>query len=173
MPGMNIGSNSKNDIILDFLRLWAEDLSQKAILLGGSSDVPEDLLATPAGQKLLTIAQAGQPGADRAEIADCISDILAALFGAPGEAEYSVPPEFWETAIGALIAAAQVWAWGDELVSMTEAAKISGKSLSALSQMVDRGRLRCYPDPAEKNPQKRNRLLRSEVEKLKTKHRAQ
>jgi hypothetical protein len=170
---MNIGSNSKNDIILDFLRLWAEDLSQKAISLGSSSDVPEDLLATPAGQKLLTIAQAGQPGADRAEVADCVSDILAALFGVPGEAEYSVPPEFWETEIGALIAAAQVWAREDELVSMSEAAEISGKSLSALSQLVARGKLRRYPDPAELNPQKRNRLLRSEVEKLKTQHRAQ
>jgi hypothetical protein len=170
---MNIGSDSKSDIILDFLRLWAEDLTQKAILLGGSLSMPDDLLATPAGQKLLTIAQAGQPGSDRAEIADCISDILAALFGVPGEAEYSVPPEFWETEIGTLIAAAQTWAWGDELVSMSEAAEISGKSLSALSQLVARGKLRCYPDPTEPNPQKRNRLLRSEVEKLKSRHRAQ
>lgn len=71
-----------------------------------------------------------------------------------------------------MVALALVWAQGDQLITMTEAAEITGKSISALSQLVDRGRLTSYPDMSEPNPTRRNRLLKSEIMALRKKQKS-
>jgi len=61
---------------------------------------------------------------------------------------------------------AWLWSLGTELITLKEASRVSGKSLSSLSQYVDRGKIRSFIDPAERNPQKRVRVIRSEIEAL-------
>ncbi len=104
---------------------------------------------------------------DTGEVYECVQSLCEHLFAAPGiGAAYRIPQEFWDAPIGQMVNLAFIWARGDELVTLSEAAEISGKSLSTLSQMISRGKLQSYPDPREPNPQKRNRLLRSDVESL-------
>jgi transposase len=62
-----------------------------------------------------------------------------------------------------------MWAGGDELITLTQAAEICGRSVSSLSQLVDRGTITGYVDPSEPNSRRRSRVSRSEIEKLKKK----
>jgi len=79
---------------------------------------------------------------------------------------YHIPSEWWETPIGALTLRALIWAEGDVLITLSEAAEITGRTLSNLSQLLTRGKLTQYRDQAEPNPQKQTRVRRSEVEGL-------
>lgn len=56
----------------------------------------------------------------------------------------------------------------DELITIREAAELLGVGLSAVSNRIDRGHLHAYRDPAEPNPTKARRVLRSEVLGLKS-----
>jgi len=56
----------------------------------------------------------------------------------------------------------------DELITISAAAEILGVKLSAISNRIDRGQLHAYRDPAEPNPTKARRVLRSEVLALKS-----
>lgn len=51
----------------------------------------------------------------------------------------------------------------EELVTASEAARLCGKSTSALSQLADRGKLVRYSDPHEPNPQRRTRYQKSQI----------
>lgn len=132
--------------------------------------IVEDVRRLLFADTLLQIARAAAgetQGLDKGEVYECCQTLCEHLFAAPGMgAGYHIPKEFWESAIGEMVALAFVWIHGDQLITMSEAAIISGKSVSSLSQLVDRGKLTSYPDPGEPNRNKRNRLLRSEVEGL-------
>lgn len=56
-----------------------------------------------------------------------------------------------------------------DLVTISEAATLTGRSISQLSNMVKRGDLAAVLDPTEPNPTKRTRLLRSQVISLQKK----
>ncbi len=62
--------------------------------------------------------------------------------------------------------AAWVWSQGDKLITITEAADISGKSVKSISQYVARGKMQSYPDMSEPNPRRRMRVLKSEAKSL-------
>jgi hypothetical protein len=50
-----------------------------------------------------------------------------------------------------------------DLITLTEAAAISGVPVKTLSSRIERGQLRSYPDETEPNPRRRARVLRSEI----------
>lgn len=54
----------------------------------------------------------------------------------------------------------------EPLITPSEAAKLSGKSLQSLSQLAAKGAITRYSDPSEPNPQHRTRYLKSEIKKL-------
>lgn len=159
------------DISREFLSQYLDDLVLRARFMGmESASLPEDVMRTEMGRQVMMIAQAADgtnvDGLLRGEVYDCVQGLLERLFSVPNLTEYMVPQSFWESEFGAMVALGLVWASGDQLITMTEAADMSGKSVSSLSQLVDRGRLHAYPDMSEPNPQKRTRVLRSEIEAL-------
>src|SRR5574343_64157 len=83
------------------------------------------------------------------------------LFAVPGlGASYTIPEEFWQAPIGQMVALAFIWLEGDELITISEAARLSGKSISTISSRIKCGALRSYPDPQAANPRRAGRLVR-------------
>ncbi|MFA5636876.1 MAG: helix-turn-helix domain-containing protein [Anaerovoracaceae bacterium] len=100
-------------------------------------------------------------------VMESIQDLMERLFAAPGmPTAYRIPREFWSTPLGQMVAHAMARVRGDDLITITEAAAILGVGVSAISNRITAGDLIAIPDPNEPNPQKRNRVLRSEVEAL-------
>jgi hypothetical protein len=79
---------------------------------------------------------------------------------------HRTPEEFWTTPVGYMVLRALVWAERDQLISLSEAAEISGMSLSVLSQRISRGQMTGYRDPKEKNPQRARRIRLSDLRQL-------
>jgi len=85
--------------------------------------------------------------------------------------DYDVPAAFWKTQIGALILAAQLWAQGDALITLSEAARIlrgsaEDRDLRYVNRIIKERNLTVSIDPTEPNPQRARRVRRSEVEAL-------
>lgn len=59
---------------------------------------------------------------------------------------------------------------GDELLTATDSAKLSGKSVAALGQLAAKSKLSAYRDSSEPNPRRATRYLKSEIVALKTSH---
>lgn len=78
-----------------------------------------------------------------------------------------VPAEFWVTPLGKVLLDAMLWADQDELVTLSQAAKVSGRSLSQLSSYA-RGRIPSFL-VLTKNPTHATRLRMSDVLALKPK----
>ncbi len=77
------------------------------------------------------------------------------------------PEEFWKTPVGYIVLNARLWAENDELISVSQAADISGLSLSTLSQRVSRGTVEGFEDPFEPNPRRSRRIRHSTALQLK------
>ncbi len=123
------------------------------------------MIADPISQ--MTHVAAGQTkGFDRGEVYEGIQGLVEKLFGVPGESSYTIPQEFWQSPFGSMVMAAFVWSQGDKLINLSDAATLSGKSVKSISQYVARGKLQSYPDMSEPNPQRRMRVLKSEVKAL-------
>lgn len=100
-------------------------------------------------------------------VMESIQDLCERLFAAPSiPAAYRIPAEFWGTPLGEMVAAAMARVHGDDLITITEAAEILGVTTAAVSHRIAFGDLITVPDFNEPNPQKRSRVLRSEVEAL-------
>jgi hypothetical protein len=98
---------------------------------------------------------------------ESVQDLCERLFAAPGmPTTYRIPREFWQTPLGEMVAVATARIRGDDLITITEAAALLGVGTQAISNRIANGDLLAIPDPAEPNPQRRNRVLRSEVEAL-------
>jgi hypothetical protein len=125
------------------------------------------LASTYVAENLAHIARAaaGELDRDNGDMADEMYEscqVLAEhLFATPGlGASYTIPNEFWQAPIGQMVALAFIWLERDELITIAEAARIAGKTISTISSRVARGTLRSYPDPRSTNPQKSARLVR-------------
>lgn len=133
---------------------------------------PDVLYTNVLAQELTDIARmaAGQwPDSQQARdvVMESIRDLMERLFAAPGMPEnYRIPRELWSTPLGEMVALAMARIRGDDLITITQAAGILGVTVQAISQRIARGDLLSIPDPNEPNPQKRNRVLRSQVEAL-------
>jgi hypothetical protein len=96
------------------------------------------------------------------------------VIGTGHTAHITVPLDSPEIAISrGFVAASEQFVWcglrhiaPDDLITVTEAASILDVTTQAISGHIARGTLLALPDPDEPNPQKRNRVLRSEVEAL-------
>jgi hypothetical protein len=102
------------------------------------------------------------------ETYEAIKDLVEHIFCAPGDNFYHIPDEFWQTPFGAIVGQATFHARHEELITISAAAELLGVGLSAVSNRIDRGHLHAYRDPAEPNPTKARRVLRSEVLALKS-----
>lgn len=86
------------------------------------------------------------------------------LFSIPGMASYEIPKIWQEHPVGALWWSALIWSQNDELITISEAAKLAGVSVQAISQRVDRGRLESFVDPLANERQGKRLVRRSDVE---------
>lgn len=160
------------DVAREFLTQYMDDGINAMRMLGVEPvSIPDDVLQTTMGQQVMLIAQAAD-GTDvsdlsRTEVYDCIQGLLERLFSIPNEAEYDVPQRFWESQFGAMVMLAFVWASGEKLISIQEAVDMTGKPHYWFGRQIDNGKLTSYPDMSEPNPRRRNRLLLSEVRKIK------
>lgn len=164
------------EIVIAFLREYWHDLTwelrnQFGIELDISEHPHTDddllkLLVADAISEMARAAAGETKHLDKGIVYEGIQGLLERMFGIPGSASYQIPQEFWETDFGQVVALAFAWVQGDELITMSEASEISGKSLSSLSQLISRGKLKYYPDPNEPNPQRARRVLKSEVKAL-------
>jgi hypothetical protein len=126
----------------------------------------DQLLKLPIAGSIAEIARcaAGEPVPEW--IGEGIQSLMEALFSSSLLSSYHIPPSFWGTPLGGMVGKAFARIRGDDLITISQAAEVLGVSISAVSNRVDRGHLQAYYDPEERNPQKRRRVLRSEVETL-------
>lgn len=106
------------------------------------------------------------------EVMDMTQTLTETIYSNALDSTYVVPEHFWMTEIGQLIMLAQLWASGDELITLSEAAKIlrgsvEDRDLVYVNDQIKRGRLTRYADPDEPNPQRAGRVSRQQVEALK------
>ncbi len=167
-------SERSKQIIMTWLQQWLEHLSRQAqeMVVNDCRATPEQLYDSPLGKTLCSIAAAAEgllPAGRKAEVRETCREICKWTWAKPGTAtdKCRIPWEEWSaTAMGNLILQATLWAEDDELITMSEAEAISGRSLSDLSQRINRGKLQGYRDPHESNPQRATRVRRSEVLRL-------
>lgn len=85
------------------------------------------------------------------------------LFAIPGMSAYSIPDEWADSPMGALWWAAYIRVSGDELITITDAAKIAGVTIQTISQRIDRGKLKAFIDPLADARQGRRLVRRDDV----------
>jgi hypothetical protein len=154
---------------------WWTSVNQQLAAATGQTvqigDAPVDVLYhSEVGTRLQRIAAAGEGSVSwskpkaAAIISDC--DFFEAwLINTPFMSK--TPEEFWKTPVGYIVLNARLWAENDELISVSQAADISGLSLSTLSQRVSRGTVEGFEDPFEPNPRRSRRIRHSTAMQLK------
>jgi len=163
-------------IVIGFLRQYMEDVTWELRNHFGieldADEIPhndDDLLCLLVAESIADMVRAANGDTadlDQGEVYEGIQGLVERLFSVPGESSYTIPVEFWHSDFGSMVLAAYIWSQGDELITVTQAAEISGRSVASISNMAKRGRLQQYPDMREPNPQKRMRVLKSEIEAL-------
>lgn len=97
-----------------------------------------------------------------AELADTIQGIVEVTAAPALLASYTIEEGYWATPIGELIAAAQLWLRGDDLISYAEAARLlwpgeseiedmrrlEQRTIARVRRMAERGELRRYRNVA-------------------------
>jgi hypothetical protein len=160
--------------IKKLLANWWTSVNQQLMAATGSQvqigRPPVDLLySSEIGQKLAHIALAAQhdlvwsEDEARSVVADCEA-FERWLNTTPFTSK--TPEEFWKTPVGYLVLNARLWAEQDTLISVTDAADISGLSVSTLSQRISRGTVQGFMNPYAENPRHQARLVRLTTAKL-------
>jgi hypothetical protein len=172
---MSIISETAENEIKALLASWWTAINQQLAAATGNEiqigkDVPLELLfASEIGQCLVRIAEAAEnqmpwsPDTAQAVLADC--DVFEAWLNQTPVA-HRTPEEFWNTPIGYLVLQARLWADQDQLISLKDAAELSGLSLSSLSQRISRGQMKSYRDPHEPNPQRARRIRLTDLDQF-------
>jgi hypothetical protein len=138
--------------------------------LGEMPQTDDDLLSLLVADSIADMVRAASGDTmhlDQGEVYEGVQGLVERLFGIPGQSSYTIPVEFWQSDFGSIVLAALVWSQGDELITISAAAEISGRSVASISNMAKRGSLKQYIEVSEPNPQRRMRVLRSEIEALK------
>ncbi len=169
-----IGVVAENEIKA-FLAGWWKAVNQQVEAATGSEiqigkDAPLDLLlASEIGQRLVRIAAAADnqtpwsPQNAQAILVDC--DSFEAWLNQSTTIHHT-PEEFWNTPVGHMVLRARLWAGQDQLISLKDAAELTGLSLSSLSQRISRGQIKFYRDPLEPNPQRARRIRMTDLEQF-------
>jgi hypothetical protein len=168
-----ISETAEREIRILLTSWWLAVNQQLAAVTGASIQIGEApvemLLSSEIGLRLAHIASACEgllewkPDTAAAVVADCQA-FQAWLNHAP--ITHRTPDEFWATPVGYMVLRALMWAEQDQLISLRDAAEISGMSLSVLSQRISRGQIPGYRDPKEKNPQRARRIRLSDLQQL-------
>jgi len=169
-----ISSTAENEIKALLASWWAAVNQQIALATGNeiqlSKDAPlEMLFASEVGQRLVRIAEAVEnllpwsPETAQAILADC--DAFEAWLNQT-PVVHRTPEEFWDTPIGYMVLQARLWADQDQLISLKDAAELSGLSLSSLSQRISRGQIKSFRDPHEHNPQRVRRIRLTDLDQF-------
>ena len=130
-------------------------------------DFLEHLYSSPMAEELALVSSAAAQAIDRGDkelwgaVHDALNSLLASVSLPPGSEAiaYRVAEEYWKTAIGQMFALAKLWLDGDQLITISEAARLQGVPLTTMAGRVNRGNIRSYPDPRAKHPQKAARLV--------------
>lgn len=119
----------------------------------------DDYLRLPIAGVIADIARAAAgetDGLNRGEVYDAVQLLLARLSALPGEAG------FWYSQFGEMTALAYAWSRSDRLITISEAARLSGRSVAAISEQVRKGGVASYADMSEPNPRRRTRVMKSD-----------
>lgn len=105
--------------------------------------------------------------ADYERVSDAYDLVLAALTVSAANV-ILIDSTFWRTPAGWLLARVRVWLDGDELITLSEAARLvrgeaSNASRRWINEQIQRGRLIRYVDPTEPNPTRAGRVSRLAV----------
>jgi hypothetical protein len=161
---------------------WTAVNTQLAAATGATvqiGEAPVDLLlGSEIGQRLARIAAVAE-ALDTAEAkqeafpwaaersAQIMEDCAAVeTWLNQGPVFHKTPDAFWTSPVGFMVLRAKVWANQDLLITLSDAAEISGMSLSVLSQRMTRGQLPGYRDPNIKNPKHGRRVRLSDLHTL-------
>ncbi len=138
----------------------------RAALMRLYADAPDALQYTMEPQEWRTLALygAGVIDGDPGEMQEIAQSMAEWLFSLPTHNRYEIP-EFWsDTELGALWWAAVIRNQGDELITLTEAARLAGVTVQAISQRVKTGTLQAFTDPLAPERQGRQLVKRSDVQ---------
>lgn len=159
------------DAVLKIINRHVWDLDQ-AVPGSAPAVIPlEAMLNSPLADQLVEIARLATGDLPATPdnvgvVAEGIQMVMERLFSSPVLGAYDVPAAFWQTPLGAMINRALFVIQGDALITVSEAASLRGVTTQTISGHIARGNLRAFVDPAEPNPQRSTRVLRSEVEAL-------
>lgn len=131
----------------------------------------DKLAASPIADALADIARAAGgeiPHSDDGDVEgiiyEAVQDVCERLFAPPGLVGcYMIPPAFWETPIGEMLARALIWCQRDELITIRKAARLAGVTVQAISAAIDAGRLRAFTDPGAPRRQGRRLVRRNDI----------
>jgi hypothetical protein len=164
--------------IKNFMVNWYNDLTWQVSQTVMDASMPildaDQLYNQPFGQDLQMLGMAADGELVKTfenvdEVIGVIQKLAEWMFARPGQgAMYEIPASFWQSEIGWVALQAYLWAHDDELITITEAAKMLGKTISTVSSMVQRGQLTGYSDPNEHNPRRQTRLSKIQVEEMQT-----
>lgn len=142
----------------------------------GASSQPHPAEQSPMREMIETLCRVvnEKPERDDAltfEVMDMTQTIAETLYSAPLENSYTIPDSFWSSDLGQLIMQAQLWARGDQLITLSEAARIlrgsaETRDLVYINDLITRGKLTRYIDPGEPNPQHAGRVSLQQVHAL-------
>lgn len=125
---------------------------------------------SPLNDQIEEICQAANGGDCVPWLAETIQSVCESLFAPPASYAYTIPDSFWGTPLGQAILHAQLNHLGDELITISEAARLAfGQNTHANRMKIQRriasGALTRYIDPDDPNPTHAARLSRAQVEK--------
>lgn len=142
-----------------------------------ASGQPHPLQQSPLREQIDTLCRLvnDKPAWDEmlaGEVMEITQSIAETLFSNPLISAYEIPQAFWSSDLGQLVLQAQLWARGDELIALKEAAEIlrgssEPRDLVWINDQIGKGKLTRYVDPGEANPQHAGRVSRAQVEGLK------
>lgn len=168
-------ADSVERVVREFAANYLERLRwQLGQMIPGADNVGLDvwhdniLERTMQPQDWLTMARygLGLEDADPGFIAEICQSLAEWLFCIPGNSAYSIPSEWAETEMGMLWWAAYTRSQGDELITLTEAAKLVDIPLSTLISRIERGQIREFINPFAAERQGRRLVRRSDIEAM-------
>lgn len=139
------------------------EIARQLYFLPLDIDPVEPLIDSPLKQRIgLLVAVANGESHHEGEVAEALLSVVTLLEHVRG-----VPQEMQQA-----IQHCQLWLNKDELITLSEAARIlrgevNDTTLRYVNDKLQRGKLKRYIDPNEPNPQRAGRVSRKEVEGLK------
>ena len=164
-------------VIANYLNAIYSQVLFSSSELYGSQALPrlskEELHKTTLAQNLRTIASASQAvpaDVSKQFILKLIHTEVFRWFPWINQQSFSleqVPHQWWSMPFGYLSLLAYVNATDDQLITISQAAELTGKPIASISQLVSRGNLLSFIDIYENNPRKNTRVLLSHIENVK------